>query len=835
MKNYKCDKCLKNFGNKKDHLIRHQNNKKACDLQLKLIYNTIHPKISNLKRKGGVYAIKTCLENLKYPDFCTLRIGHSKNIKKRFSTYNTSIQDDEDKVENNLNFILHSEISAFDGTGLLESITHWHFNEYRTKKEFFRFEKDFTIEDYFESLEYQFQLCNINDLKIYHSLHDTPYTILPENYSIIKETIDEQLTPREYQVEIIANTVQYFLKNNNGGLFLPPGYGKTYISIISLQQLNIKKCLILTHRLSITREWEKCLTCAKIPFVVVNSENEYNLSSFAKIDKLYIISTYQTYIKKSNEFEKSYPLIIHDESHVLIPNIQILEDEEEKEEENKSTNFSKCLQLVGKKLFLTATPTIHSYRNDFEERITEELDEKIYGKTIAHVSLEDAVEQGCLCGYRILAYNKPSTVDCFEHIDDLYTKYGRKKILLFYNRCEDAKKASEHLRKNNVNVWYLDGYTSKKLREQIFTDFQNCDKGVIVNVNIMTEGVSIECVDCILLMDKRNSMRVLIQILGRSLRLYKGKICSLFCIPTDCSDTLEMSLTALVYDSKNGNKIRKNIITNAETIKERDEIVSVIYKKLQWVELTRNGISGMVNYKIQRLSEIVEENKKLVETKFITEDGIKLGNFQNDLICVVSGSMQRFKKEIDGWKEKYPYLFELINERAKNAINNRKSRTIPMNVKIQRLSECVEENKSLVEVKFITDDRMKLGLFQNHLICTVSGSRQRFKKEIDGWKKKYPYLFELINERAKNNIDTRKSRTIPASVKIERLNEIVKDQKKLVEYKFITEDGMKLGNFQNDLIFIISRSRQRFKKEIDGWREKYPYLFKLIDDRILNR
>ena len=129
-----------------------------------------------LKRKAGVYAIRTVLERLQYPDRCRLKIGHSSHLKNRFQTYNTGICDKENYVQNHLKFILHSEIQAFNGTEFLESIAHNHFRNLRVRnKEFFDFPLDFDINDYFEELNRTYILCGISDVKVYSCLKDVPY------------------------------------------------------------------------------------------------------------------------------------------------------------------------------------------------------------------------------------------------------------------------------------------------------------------------------------------------------------------------------------------------------------------------------------------------------------------------------------------------------------------------------------------------------------------------------------------------------------------------------------------------------------------------------------
>ena len=106
MKHYICERCKKDFGNRKSHYDRHLSRKTPCKPKdTKLI---IHKQ--NYVQKGGVYAIQTALEKLKYPDKCILKIGHACNLRGRFSVYNVGILDDEDLVQNNINFILHFKV-----------------------------------------------------------------------------------------------------------------------------------------------------------------------------------------------------------------------------------------------------------------------------------------------------------------------------------------------------------------------------------------------------------------------------------------------------------------------------------------------------------------------------------------------------------------------------------------------------------------------------------------------------------------------------------------------------------------------------------------------------
>lgn len=353
----------------------------------------------------------------------------------------------------------------------------------------------------------------------------------------------------------------------------------------------------------------------------------------------------------------------------------------------------------------------------------------------------------------------------------------------------------------------------------------------------MSEGISIPCVDTILIMDKRNSERVLIQIIGRALRKFDGKELSLICFPIDCSDTIEMALTALTYDAKDKNRIRKNILTVVETIRERDKIVEQTNKKLIMIECEMNGVGGLVNYKIELLNKVVfEENGgKLVLKQFKTEDGILLGCFQDRLIRSLSSPVFIFKN-IDIWKEKYIELFKLLNQRVFKIENERENKVdISPNEKIVLLNKLIfeENNGKLIFKTYKTNDKINIGSFQDNLIGALSGrNKHYYKNEIPNWKQKYPKLFELFEKRVSKIKNKREKVDISPDEKIKLINTITKEKGKLISSVFKTKDGISLGSFKDSLISTLSGKRNHYKDDIHKWRQTYPELFKLLDERV---
>jgi superfamily II DNA/RNA helicase len=184
-----------------------------------------------------------------------------------------------------------------------------------------------------------------------------------------------------------------------------------------------------------------------------------------------------------------------------------------------------------------------------------------------------------------------SGINQLEHLINIY---NRKRIVVFYNTCEKTKESSNIAKKyfkENVKIYYIDGNTSQKERSEILDGFETKDDYVhiIFNVNILSEGVSLPCIDSILLMDAKTSHIMLMQIIGRALRVYKEKEESIICIPSSCLDTVNVLLQYFFLDLEK----TENVKSISEEIHSRILInndsnqISMITKQVKLYEMSR--------------------------------------------------------------------------------------------------------------------------------------------------------------------------------------------------------------------------------------------------------
>lgn len=102
-------------------------------------------------------------------------------------------------------------------------------------------------------------------------------------------------------------------------------------------------------------------------------------------------------------------------------------------------------------------------------------------------------------------------------------KHDLKSTLLFGVDVAHCKSLFELFQKNGLNAQYVTGRTRTTERDSIVKDFKDGKIQVLMNCGIFTEGTDIPNVDCILLCRPTKSRSLMVQMIGRGLRLHHSK------------------------------------------------------------------------------------------------------------------------------------------------------------------------------------------------------------------------------------------------------------------------------------------------------------------------
>jgi ATP-dependent helicase IRC3 len=99
----------------------------------------------------------------------------------------------------------------------------------------------------------------------------------------------------------------------------------------------------------------------------------------------------------------------------------------------------------------------------------------------------------------------------------------RKSTLIF---CVDLAHVSDltaTFRRHGVDARFVTGDTAKKIRSERLDAFRKGDFPVLINCGVFTEGTDIPNIDCVMLARPTRSRNLLIQMIGRGMRLHPGK------------------------------------------------------------------------------------------------------------------------------------------------------------------------------------------------------------------------------------------------------------------------------------------------------------------------
>lgn len=100
---------------------------------------------------------------------------------------------------------------------------------------------------------------------------------------------------------------------------------------------------------------------------------------------------------------------------------------------------------------------------------------------------------------------------------------GRKSTLVFCVDISHVTNLTALFREHGIDAQFVTSDTPPKLRSARIDSFRNGEFPVLLNCGVFTEGTDIPNIDCVLLARPTKSRNLLIQMIGRGMRLHKGK------------------------------------------------------------------------------------------------------------------------------------------------------------------------------------------------------------------------------------------------------------------------------------------------------------------------
>ena len=100
---------------------------------------------------------------------------------------------------------------------------------------------------------------------------------------------------------------------------------------------------------------------------------------------------------------------------------------------------------------------------------------------------------------------------------------GRKSTLVFCVDLAHVAGLTNKYREHGIEAQYVTSTTPKQERSSRLDSFRNGEFPVLVNCGVFTEGTDIPNIDCVLLARPTKSRNLLVQMIGRGMRLHPGK------------------------------------------------------------------------------------------------------------------------------------------------------------------------------------------------------------------------------------------------------------------------------------------------------------------------
>lgn len=298
---------------------------------------------------------------------------------------------------------------------------------------------------------------------------------------------------------------------------------------------------------------------------------------------------------------------------------------------------------------------------------------EIYKKMVYVYSLRQAISAGWLAevrGYRVTThtdlsgvtiaggdFNKTeleaaiNTPERNKAIVEAWQKYGESRpSVAFVAGVEHARSLSEAFNAAGVPseaIWGEDPDRTAKL-----DDFRARKIKVLANCNVLTEGVDIPLISCILLARPTQSSVLFTQMVGRSTRLCPGKTDAIVLDMVDISGSHSLITLPMLMGLPGGLDLQGHSLTEAAGIIEamQEENPAIDFTKLKTINNLKHFVEE-VNLFTLRFPAEVESNSDLTWARAC--DGsfiLKVPKLPLDTTDFVGGKVRIFQNLLDKWE-----------------------------------------------------------------------------------------------------------------------------------------------------------------------------------------
>ncbi|KAH7313047.1 DEAD/DEAH box helicase-like protein [Rhexocercosporidium sp. MPI-PUGE-AT-0058] len=339
---------------------------------------------------------------------------------------------------------------------------------------------------------------------------------------------------REYQEECIQAVLCHLDKGHKRlGVSLATGSGKTVIFTQLIDRVKPRneadQTLILAHRQELVEQAARHCTNAYPTKTVEIEMGSMHASGSADITVASIQSIVSgSRISKFNP--DKFKLVLVDEAHhIVAPGYMRTLDYFGL---SKAQPYSPALVGVSATLSRFDGLRLGSaidqivYHKDYIDMIGEKWLSDVIFTTVQTKADISRVKRGVNGDFQP---GELSRVVNTEQVNDITVRSwlskaeGRKSTLVFCVDLDHVAGLTNTFRKHGLDARFVTGDTPKSERSARLDAFRNGEFPVLVNCGVFTEGTDIPNIDCVLLARPTKSRNLLVQMIGRGMRLFPGK------------------------------------------------------------------------------------------------------------------------------------------------------------------------------------------------------------------------------------------------------------------------------------------------------------------------
>lgn len=326
------------------------------------------------------------------------------------------------------------------------------------------------------------------------------------------------MTPKlhDYQSANIDEIRAHFKRRTRTVLwYLPTGAGKSYAAGFMLRTAaaNGHRCWFIVHRRELLRQTERTFQALGIDYGVIAAGRPPSPS------KLVQICSMGTLMRRIDKLTAPHFIALDEAHHVACKSWSDV------------VKKLKVAYIVG----LSASPCRSDGRGLGE----------YFGAIVRGLGIRELIARGFLSPFRTFA---PPTVDT----SGLHTRGGDykteesealmdtpsitgsavaeyrklcdgKRAIVFCVSIEHSKHVAAQFREAGYAALHIDGTTDDQIRDMAIDDFERGAIQILCNVDLCGEGLSINAIECVILLRPTQSLAVYIQQVGRGLRTWPGK------------------------------------------------------------------------------------------------------------------------------------------------------------------------------------------------------------------------------------------------------------------------------------------------------------------------